>query len=220
MTAALRLPAHLRKEGCRLLHQQCWLWGQDVRRSEGNLLLEAGFARVRPPEGVVGCSQYTLRLPEGRSVRVWGFGICFTGEHTVYVNRYGFEPRAVDLQGDLWQAIALPQGQAAPDASALLEAVRWMAGYEHEVLRQHGTGYRWRCLTQWKGRAVSPALLPDRWLALRDGLSALQARQAMCRVVPGEVAINGSRALPSTARRHPPPMQVVPRRRRAHPVAS
>jgi hypothetical protein len=61
-STALILPRELMNRGRTLLHQQCWLWGQDIRRAEGNLLLEYGFERKRPPEGANACSQYSLQL--------------------------------------------------------------------------------------------------------------------------------------------------------------
>ena len=58
-----RLSCALQRRGSALLNQQCWFWGQDVRRAEGNLLLELGFQRQRPPEEQQGCTQYTRAQP-------------------------------------------------------------------------------------------------------------------------------------------------------------
>jgi hypothetical protein len=43
------LPRALRQWGETMIHQQCWNWGQDIRRRRGNLLLEYGFSRYRIP---------------------------------------------------------------------------------------------------------------------------------------------------------------------------
>ncbi|MCS6839908.1 MAG: hypothetical protein NZ701_03935 [Roseiflexus sp.] len=65
------LPAHLQQRGAELLHLQCWLWGCDIRRPEGNLLLEYGFSRQRPPAGATGSSAY-LRTADPDTVIVLG----------------------------------------------------------------------------------------------------------------------------------------------------
>ena len=64
-----------RRKGRELLHRQCWNWGRDIVRPEGNLLLEAGFVKWRPPEGETGLTCYTLALPGGDSLMLWGFGV-------------------------------------------------------------------------------------------------------------------------------------------------
>ena len=52
-----------------LLSQQIWAWGQDVRRKQGNLLIEFGFERVKPPADVeIEDSVYTLRLTKNRTI--------------------------------------------------------------------------------------------------------------------------------------------------------
>ena len=53
-----------RRKGQEVLDRQCWNWGRDIVRPEGNLLLEAGFLKRRPHEGEAGSSCYTLTLPE------------------------------------------------------------------------------------------------------------------------------------------------------------
>lgn len=60
--------------GAELMHQQCWCWGQDVRRPEGNLLLENGFERTRAPEDVSGSFRYWLER-NGTRLALWGFGV-------------------------------------------------------------------------------------------------------------------------------------------------
>jgi hypothetical protein len=70
------LSGAIQRRGSMLLNQQCWLWGQDVKRAEGNLLLLHGFDRQRPP-----VSQDTLLLAGNLKVGLWGFGMYF-GEET------------------------------------------------------------------------------------------------------------------------------------------
>ena len=56
------LPARVRRRGEAVLHQQCWCWGQDIRRVAGNLLLDNGFDKHRPLDGKEGSSAYRLNL--------------------------------------------------------------------------------------------------------------------------------------------------------------
>ena len=61
---------------------------------EGNLLLEAGFFKRQPPAGEAGSSCYTLALPDGDSLSLWGFGLLYATPRQggVYLNRYQFDP--------------------------------------------------------------------------------------------------------------------------------
>ncbi len=56
-TSLLALEPELARRGRKLLHEQCSHWGADIRREEGNLLIEYGFERYRPPAEDNGCSQ-------------------------------------------------------------------------------------------------------------------------------------------------------------------
>ena len=81
-------------KGQELLHRQCWNWGRDIERRDGNLLLEAGFLQRRPPEGEAGSSCYTLALPGSDSLMLWGFGLLYgmPRKGCVFLNRYQFAP--------------------------------------------------------------------------------------------------------------------------------
>lgn len=62
--------------------------GCAIRRPEGNLLIEYGFERDRPPEA--GCSRYPLRQSARRVLVLRGFGF-FPGrslDSGIYVNRF------------------------------------------------------------------------------------------------------------------------------------
>ena len=166
-----RLPYALQRRGCTLLHQQCWLWGQDVRRTEGNLLLELGFDRVRPPAGQQGCTQYTRSDTTGE-LRLWGFG-CYHRLHTgVYLNRYAFAPLAVTLQEDVWAVSSFPGKSEAVDHSSVAAMVRAVAAVEQQAQQAMGLAYRARCLYGWSKRALPPAALVPAWLALARDVEA------------------------------------------------
>lgn len=170
------LPGALRQRGCALLHQQCWLWGQDIKRGEGNLLLRRGFTRLRPPEGTHGSSQYSLSLEDGTQIRLWGFGLFFGGEAGIFVNRFDFTPRKARL-AQCWQGIEemtdLPR--ACLDDS-LPTALRWIGGYEAWVLASLGVAHRRACLASWPERISTPTLLANAWYDLAVEVASCRFR--------------------------------------------
>lgn len=92
-----RLSTSIRRSGCALLYQQCWLWRQDIKRAEGNLLLQYGFQRLRPAPGQSGSSQYALQLGDALQVRLWGFGMYFGCEQGIFLNRFECIPCRAEL---------------------------------------------------------------------------------------------------------------------------
>ena len=170
-----------RRKGQELLHQQCWNWGRDIVRREGNLLLEAGFLKRRPPEGEAGSSCYTLALSNGDSLMLWGFGLLYGTPQKggVYLNRYAFRPDwlpSETMQGPMWKPDMIPAGQAPPSlhipVDLTVAAIRRVADYEEWVLARCGLEYRRAVLRQWKqpsGR-LPPQTLPHAWRALADAI--------------------------------------------------
>ncbi len=75
------------------MHRECSLWGADVRRPAGNLLIEYGFERYRPPVEVNGCSQYILNIGMHRRICLWGFGLYYGRRRGIYLGRFQFNPR-------------------------------------------------------------------------------------------------------------------------------
>ena len=172
------LPSPVRQRGCALLHQQCWLWGQDIKRAEGNLLLLHGFDRLRPPEGMSGSSQYSLRLGSGLQIRLWGFGLFFGGEEGIFLNRFDFTPREAQI-GQCWQGIdAMTDLPRASLRSSLPEALRWIGAYEAWVLRSCGTGYRRACLASWPAAVSTPVQLAEAWLEFAAEVTSCLVRGA------------------------------------------
>ena len=153
--AAQSLPNPLRRRGTLLLNQQCWLWGQDIRRVHGNLLLERGFTRLRAPAGCSGSTQYTLAMPGNYRVRLWGFGFYFGTTTGIFLNRYHFTPRAAAVS-TLWQeAQRLDSLARSHDFVLLAAALQWIAAYEAWVLETCGLEYRLATLGSWKRRIGS-----------------------------------------------------------------
>ncbi|MCY3599246.1 MAG: hypothetical protein OXN85_04645 [Gemmatimonadetes bacterium] len=172
--------APLRK-GQALLHQQCWHWGRDIVRPEGNLLLDAGFLKRRPPEGEAGSSCYTLELPAGDRLMLWGFGVLYrtTRQGGVYLNRYRFRPvwlPSETIQEPIWQAGMVPAGQRPPSPRVPVDltvaAIRRIADYEEWVLARCGLEYRRAVLRQWNrpSEQLPPEALPEAWRTLADAI--------------------------------------------------
>ena len=165
-----------RRKGQALLHQQCWNWGRDILRPEGNLLVEAGFTRQRPPQGVTGATRYVLRLAGAECWMLWGFGFFYGTPDLggVYVNRFQFRPRWMGLDavgGPIWNPDMIPTGEPPPDPSVLLKlaatAVRRIADYEDWTLNRCGLPYRQAVLAQWRADAkIAPERLPEAWRVL------------------------------------------------------
>lgn len=185
----LSLPREVRRAAQQLLAQQCWCWGRDARRAEGNLLLEYGFERRRPPAAEPGATIYSLDTPNA-ILRLWAFGF-FWGEagvesgRGVYVGRFEFAPL-------WWEGDQAPAAHAPPHLAprhwpglraprTLIErretrrmlgaALREFARYEGWVCAGFGAPYRCGCLEAWgpKERFSPPDEVAARWgdLAVR-----------------------------------------------------
>jgi hypothetical protein len=181
-----RLPAIFRRHGTSLIQQQFWLWGQDIKRPCGNLLLARGFSKERPPEGVAGSSTYTLDLGPGQTITLWGFGL-FVGSRSVgglYVGRFRLAPLLVDQSMSprrVWEPRQLPVRRRPEDDSSwararwLLEmALRWVGEYERWVLETQGAAYRADCLAAWPRAVSSPRELATQWFHLAEQASTIR----------------------------------------------
>jgi hypothetical protein len=178
---AVYIPARLRRQGSLQLNQQCWVWGQDVRRAEGNLLLESGFVRRRAEDGSLASSQYTLEVRAGMCLRLWGYGLYF-GEiqgSGIYLNRFEFLPRVAVSDGERWHGVGeFTELALAADTVLLGEAIRAIANYERWVLSTFGVAYRRACLAGWSKRQLDPVASPVEWETLAHRLESLRCKQA------------------------------------------
>lgn len=173
------LSRHSRQMGRVLLQQQCWFFGCDIRRVEGNLLLVHGFTRHRPPAGVEASTQYRLTLADGGLVCLWGFGI-FYGDPDVnagtFLNRFDFDPQLAprcDFGPDLWQPDGLRglrRVHSTSDArlarSLVPGVLNWVAQYESWVMEHAGLAYRRECLARWPHASVDPMRTVAEWRKL------------------------------------------------------
>jgi hypothetical protein len=152
-----------------MLNQQCWLWGQDVKREDGNLLLMYGFNRVRPPEGRSGSSQYSLALSDQTFVRLWGFGLYFGNETGLFINRFEFNPRYARYKY-VWQASERSTLPRSYDFQAFAKALRWIGHYENWVIENFGIAYREHCLLHWKSRPCPAGEISKNWMRLAEAI--------------------------------------------------
>ena len=169
------------RKGQELLHQQCWNWGRDIVRPEGNLLLDAGFLKRRPPEGEAGSTCYSLALPDGDSLMLWGFGLLYGTRQNggVYLNRYQFRPVWLPLEaipGLIWKPKMIPTGHVPPSlripVDLTVAAIRHVADYEEWALALCGLEYRRAVLRQWNRptEQLPPETLPNAWRKLADAI--------------------------------------------------
>ena len=144
-----------------LFSQQIWCWGCDIRRPEGNWLVELGFERMAPPANRESCSSvYALSLPDGRSVVLRGFGV-FYGDPNfggIFLPRFEFCPLYIEqttLDQPLWSNSDLPNcsypndSQRALCVSLMLDLIDWIKNYEKQVTQCLGIEYRRKSLIKW-----------------------------------------------------------------------
>lgn len=180
--------AKLIKKGSRLLHTQCWFWGQDIRSPAGNLLVQYGFERFRPPEGVEGSSAYLLALVPARETScliLWGFGLFYgtEGAGGIFLDRFRFLPRWTPqhlLKLPLWRKDQLPDASVPEEASRLVVAARmcarlcaWIEAYERWVNGLMGTSYHARCLKSFPQATHSLTEHLQGWRDLHEAMSAM-----------------------------------------------
>ena len=161
----------LQDEGVRLLSQQVWCWGRDIRRPEGNWLLEIGFDRIEPPADREECSSvYALSMPRKRCVVLRGFGVFYGDGHLggVFLPRFKFQPcytTQATLDCPPWSHADLPtlniptESQEFACATLTLDLIDWIRGYEVNIADQLGVEYRRSTLIEWDNgrRPIVPA---------------------------------------------------------------
>lgn len=173
LPAGMKLSSPLRREITRLMAQQFWLFGYDIRRPEGNLLMTFGFDRCKaPPDSRLSTSRYTKSLATGETVTLWGFGLCWSDPQIgdISISRHHFRPVVREHReqpDDIWDPRDL-QGFRKPKSDAdtgrcqllMMKVVAWMADYEAAVLAHAGAVYREQAIRAWKkpyGTAVELA---------------------------------------------------------------
>lgn len=154
------LPADLVEDGASWLHQQCGLWGQDLRSPQGNLLVAHGLRRLGPREAPSGGhrTRYGMTTAEEHHVVVWSGGYCLGDDSGVLcLPRLRFQPvvlqPGVAAPEDVPAILAPPRASSAapaghPALRLLAPALDWLAGYEAYVA-QVAPGHREACAVEW-----------------------------------------------------------------------
>ncbi len=186
--SGIRPPNPIRRQAARLLAQQFWLFGCDIRRGDGNLLLQFGFEKCRPPAGSrVTASRYTCVYPSGRGIILWGFGMYWRdpGLGGVYLPRTAFDPMirmSTAIPDAAWDpghidGLVRPVTVCEVDRSRhlLADALAWIRDYEVAVADLVGTSYREHAVATWKRPCGRAADLPRQWQTVIDALSASPA---------------------------------------------
>ena len=184
-------PTCVRQFAAALLDQQMWCWGCDIRRREGNVLLQYGFSRWRPPAGTLGSTAYQLDTRPSCQVVLWGFGL-FYGDAAyggLYLKRYAFAPLWCpnpDLRAALWRPEELPEFRHAQtpreltSVERLLSAVlHWTAEYETWVLATLGPDFRRQCLVGWDKAVALAEAVPAHWLRLAETCPTLLRNESI-----------------------------------------
>ncbi len=178
--AHVSLPATVRSLAPKLLDQQLWCWGCDIRRAEGNLLSAYGFVKLKAPEEVRLSSAYTLCFTDGAQVTLWAFGVFYGAPEQggIFIKRGGFEARytpAHRLPITAW--CAAPEGkppdtvQKCAQTLKLLRALSaWIADYEAWIATQTPPDYREACVAAWFAhkRAVPSAAMASAWRTIAE----------------------------------------------------
>lgn len=178
--AHLLLPAEVRRLAPKLLDQQLWCWGCDIRRTEGNLLCAYGFVRLKAPEDVRQSSAYTLCFTHGAQVTLWAFGVFYGAPERggIFVKRGGFEARYTPeprLPITAWCGAPNAQPpdtvQTCAHALSLLTALSaWIADYEAWIAAQTPPDYRAACVAAWFAhkRAVPSEAMVKAWREIAE----------------------------------------------------
>lgn len=207
-SCASALPSAWIRRAQNLLHDQCWSWGRDVDRLDGNLLVQFGFERVPNAEGRT--FAYDLRSDDqcqGERVVLAGAGRCYTAAGSpaaALLGRYDVCPRlirraAIDLAG--WAAIGPSVFQSKGERSArsplarelLAGALGWIASYEAWVRQVAGPEYRAECLASWSRASVSADRIVEEWESLLSELhAATRAEESDKSTTAQRIAIRGT----------------------------
>lgn len=170
----------LRERGEHILDQEFWLFGQDIRRDEGNLLLQFGFSKERAPRDTPGSNTYSLVLDDDSLLTLWGFGFSVwrSGTGRIFVPRFRLEPvftkhgRALP---PVWRLAHLGETIAPKDAddwramaALLVPALQFLSGYEAWVIETAGIAYREHCLLPRGNPVCDPIALPATILGLAE----------------------------------------------------
>lgn len=178
------IPSAAVKSGTELLDIEMWCWGRDIAGRGGNALLEYGFTRERPPDGVQGSSRYALGLENGSRIVLWGWGVLYSdsSQYGIFLRRQKFSPRIITdgeekaawwAPGDI-RGLRAPAGprECAVLRKQLADLLTWISGYENWIQKTLGTDYRTKCIeARAKPTRIKAEEIPRLWERMAKGLS-------------------------------------------------
>lgn len=178
------LPKKTVHQAAKLLNEQCWCWGADIRHRDGNLLLTYGFRRDRAPAPTVGSNMYSYHPTPTQVIVLWGWGM-FYGETTtggLFMGRNGFAPMITNtptistpvFSSEALPTLKIPKSEKEYQIAGQLtgNALRWIAHYETWVVATAGEEHRLACLATWRKRPVEDVLAPWLWARLGNEIEA------------------------------------------------
>jgi hypothetical protein len=151
-----------------LFDQQLWCLGRDIKRPEGNILLDLGMCVYPTPDANRGSSVYTAAVEPGGNIFLWGFGALYSepGLGGVFLRRYDFAPRLTPLESGIAIHDSRGLGPLVNPVTTsdqfrmrtlLPRLVGWFAKYEHWIAENFGSEYRNQCLASRGQFASVPA---------------------------------------------------------------
>lgn len=174
-----------------LFQQQMWLWGQDIRAPQGNLLKAYGFDYRSGKDAELasgsrghhsscycyGCEKQNTHF----EMRLWSFGLALvTQDIRVFTERHRlrWQVLTTDMPRELSQLKALPSTHSLRDAlsehqqQSFQDVLRqWcllLARYEAWVLQTQGLAWRAQALASRPGsisrRALASGTVEKQWL--------------------------------------------------------
>ena len=175
----LSYPSEYKKQLKPLLHQQMWLFGQDILHPKGNLLYRYEFKHRRAEKR--GSSMYT-REDSTQQIVLWGWGIWFGQPENgaIFVNRFQAKPQytpVATLSQVIYQEDDLPEriyrARSESDVKIIqglwVSLLTWLAEYEAWILEIAGKKWRQTSVKAFKHAVTKPNFtdtLPSQWQTL------------------------------------------------------
>ena len=175
-------PARFSQKLVRLIDQQFWRWGCDVKHASGNLLVQFGFRRIPPPSSDSSKSSvYLLELDPYTRITLRGSAVFYGNDDLggLLIRRFDSQPYRTPLAH-------LEELPHTPDCLPPLERFnnadrhwrelasglfRWIAQYEARIIGEYGTPYVEQTLKlRDKRPVVAVSASESEWLRLAGEL--------------------------------------------------
>ena len=173
-------PARFSQRIVRLLDQQFWRWGCDVKHAGGNLLVRFGFRRIPPPTpGEPKTSVYVLEIDPSIRIVLRGSAAFYGNDQLggLLIKRFDSQPyrtpqaylEELPHTPDCLPAVEPFQKTEQQCRKLASELFHWTAQYEAWINSECGVQYVEQSLKLWGKRpAVEASASESRWLELAD----------------------------------------------------